>query len=298
MARARHRFYNPPGVRNKRGHVVYRQQNRIAEPDPATAQPRRPHRAGGPSARHLPDAIRFLTRIPVPAHLCTNVRLAETAWAFPLVGVLVGAAGSAVLLTGTAIGLPAPVAATATIAAAALMTGALHEDGLADTFDGFGGATREKRLAIMRASDIGTFGITALVLVLAMRIAAVAILASRDVVTASFALMAAETVSRAVMVAIWRVLPPAREDGLAAEGGRPPTAALGYCAIMGFLALVFAMALGVPFTGALFATVFAAIGVYILATAVARSIGGRTGDTLGAVQQLTLALLLAGFSVA
>jgi len=270
MARAGVRFYNPRGVSNKRGHVVYRQQNRITEPDPATARPARD--VDGPSPRHLPDALRFLTRVPVPGRLCANVRLADAAWAFPLIGTMVGLAASAVLLVTTAIGVPAPVAATAAVAAATLMTGALHEDGLADTFDGFGGATREKRLAIMRASDIGTYGITALVLVLATRIAALAVLVSRDVVAASVALMAAETMSRAVMVGVWRALPPAREDGLAAEGGRPSRVAVGYCG--------------------------AFAGAYILAIAAARAIGGRTGDTLGAEQQLTLAVLLAGFSVA
>jgi adenosylcobinamide-GDP ribazoletransferase len=111
-------------------------------------------------------AAQFLTRIPIRNPDFTPARMAASPRYYPLVGVLVGALGAAVLLTAGA-ALPWTVAVLASTAATAVLTGALHEDGLADTFDGLGGATPERSLAIMRDSRLGTFGALALGLTLA-----------------------------------------------------------------------------------------------------------------------------------
>src|SRR5579862_1616236 len=105
-------------------------------------------------------ALTFLTRLPT-GRAAANAplsRLADTSWAFPLVGLVIGAIGGIAYAIASALALPALAAALIAIAATALVTGGLHEDGLADTADGFGGgATRELKLEIMRDSRIGTF---------------------------------------------------------------------------------------------------------------------------------------------
>ena len=103
----------------------------------------------------------LLTRLPV-GWLATSAepaRLADAVWAFPVVGAVVGAIGGAVFWVCARLGMPPAVAAVWTLASMLLVTGALHEDGLADTADGLGGGrTRERKLEIMRDSRIGTFG--------------------------------------------------------------------------------------------------------------------------------------------
>src|ERR1700760_415860 len=122
-------------------------------------------------------AFTFLTRLPLgSAH--TDVpppSLADASGAFPLVGLVIGAIGGIAYAIASALALPALAAALIAIAATALITGALHEDGLADTADGFGGgATREMKLEIMRDSRIGTFGVLALIFSIGLRAIAIA----------------------------------------------------------------------------------------------------------------------------
>jgi len=246
-------------------------------------------------AAQFGDAVRFLTRLPVPEVGLEHDGPAQAAWAFPVVGALVGLIGGAVLLVATAIGVPALVAATLAVAATVLVTGALHEDGLADTFDGFGGRSPEQRLAIMRDSHIGTFGVAALVLTLAGRIAALATVADGSVFTASLVLITAEAFSRAPMVAIWHFAKPARSDGLASSG----TPHKSDVRLAGGIAAAFVF-LATPTLGllvALAASVFAILATYILMQLSARTLGGITGDTLGGSQQLALAAFLVGASI-
>ena len=120
------------------------------------------------------------------------------------------------------IGLPDIVAAVLAVGAGALVTGALHEDGLADMADGFGGGnTPERKLAIMRDSRIGAYGVIVLVVVLAAKVGAISDLGSTGLVAA--ALVAAAAASRAAMPAVMLWLEPARTDGLAVDAGRPPS---------------------------------------------------------------------------
>jgi adenosylcobinamide-GDP ribazoletransferase len=166
------------------------------------------------------------------------------------------------------------------VASTALITGALHEDGLADTADGFGGgATREAKLDIMRDSRIGTFGVLALIFSIGLRTAALADIATRWHVFA--ALIAAHALSRGVLPAAIRRLDPARDDGLGAGAGRPEQ---NQVLIAFGLALVVAViAIGLR------AGLSAALGAAIVAAAIGwlarRQIGGQTGDVLGAIEQ-------------
>src|SRR5579864_6859060 len=115
-------------------------------------------RAPGDWPDDLLIAAAFLTRMPIPTPAVLPGRLAQASWAFPLVGV--------------GVGLPTLAAALIAVAGTAALTGALHEDGLADTADGFGGgATPEAKLTIMRDSRNGAYGVLALIFSVALRAA-------------------------------------------------------------------------------------------------------------------------------
>lgn len=232
-------------------------------------------------------ALAFLTRLPVgPDEPMPPNGLAATMRAFPLTGVVVGGfAGLVQWATADALG---PVlAALLAVAGAVWLTGGLHEDGLADTADGFGGrGGRSKRLEVMRDSRIGTYGVLALGLCLAVRVAALASLLPGGAGLA--ALVAAGALSRAVMPLTMRLLPPARADGLGFGAGKPKPGTV-------LTAVVLALAVALLCLGVkvgLLATVAAFIAMAWLNRAAERQLGGYTGDTLGAVQQAVEAAVL------
>lgn len=186
-----------------------------------------------------------------------------------------------------ALGLAPLLCAVLTIAATLLVTGALHEDGLADTADGFGGGTtRERKLAIMRDSRIGTYGVCALFVALSVRVASLTILAEPSLVAP--ALVAAHVAARAPLPLLLNLLPPARADGLSAGAGRPSRGR----------ALV-AMLIGVAMLAVLLPPLKALLGAVLLGAVCVgmawlsmRQIGGQTGDVAGALEQVAEALIL------
>jgi adenosylcobinamide-GDP ribazoletransferase len=227
-------------------------------------------------------ALRFLTRLPVGAGArWPSGALAASVPMFPLVGALIGAAGALVFAGGIWLGLPPMLAALLAVAAQIMLTGGLHEDGLADVADGFGGGrTPDDKLKIMRDSRLGSFGALALVLALLARIGALAALADPRLGTA--VLIAAAAASRAALPVIMAALPPAREDGLGAGAGRPhPLRAAAGVAI----AVLLALALLSPAMEAS-GLIAVACGALLIAALARRQIGGHTGDVLGAAQQL------------
>lgn len=230
------------------------------------------------SLMDIPLALVLLTRLPVP-RLPDPVfsRQAQSVWAFPFVGLIVG--GLACLVGWSALALGLPVMASAGLLMAALIatTGAMHEDGLADMFDGlWGGFTRERRLEIMKDSHIGTYGVLALILSQLVRISAISALLTAGAVGA---ILSACIVSRALMSVVMTGLPLARKSGLSRSVGTPQVpsviAALGLAAA---LALLFLGA------GAVIAVVFAAGSTAVIALIAKAKIGGQTGDILGATQ--------------
>jgi adenosylcobinamide-GDP ribazoletransferase len=231
----------------------------------------------------------FLTRLPVGAPTPAPGRLAEASWAFPVVGAGVGGIAGLAYLAAQWLGCGDLPAALLALLAGVALTGGLHEDGLADTADGFGGgADREQKLAIMRDSRLGTFGGLALIFSVALRAGALAAIGTP--LFAFLALIAAHAVSRGLLPAAMHALAPARKDGLGAEAGRPAAAvATVAAAICGLVALA---TLG-PGRGAL-AWVVAAASVTAAAVLARRQIGGYTGDVLGAFQQIgEIVMLLA-----
>ena len=239
--------------------------------------------------RDLQVATAFLTRLPIrPEQPAGLAALARAARCFPLVGLGIGLIAGVVYAVAIEALLAPLLAAVMAVTAAILVTGALHEDGLADTVDGFGGGDREAKLRIMRDSRIGTYGVIALILILGAQVAALAALAdSGDV---AVALMVCHAASRALLVPVMHLEAPARSDGLAASAGRPSSAttlwALGIGAVV-------ALILAGPFDGIVTSVVGAGVAWAIVRLA-HRQIGGITGDVLGMVQQATaIAMLLA-----
>jgi adenosylcobinamide-GDP ribazoletransferase len=238
-------------------------------------------------------ALAFLTRAPLrPERQWLEADLAASVPWFPVVGAAIGLGGAIAYALAVWLGLPPLPAAAVALAASILLSGALHEDGLADVADGFGaGATPEDKLRIMRDPRIGSYGALALALALLARAGAIMALAEPSAVAA--ALVAAGAASRAALPAVMIALPRARTDGLAASAGRPHplrAAAAVLVAILIALALLGEAALAALLVGAL-----GALAVALLAR---RQIGGCTGDVLGAVQQLTEIGLLFGLLAA
>jgi adenosylcobinamide-GDP ribazoletransferase len=218
-------------------------------------------------------------------------------WAAPVAGALIGAIGGVVLSLAAFVTSPPMVSATAAVCALAFITGALHEDGLADVADGFGGGrSREEKLAIMRDSRLGSYGVLALCLSTLFRVSALAAMLEAGSLSAVLALIGASALSRALGLLPLVRLPSARGDGAGFAAARPSSSALRMALCIG---VVFALA---PALGgvslahsiiAIVAAVAAAAGVTSLA---ARQIGGYTGDVLGAAQQATEIAFLAALS--
>jgi adenosylcobinamide-GDP ribazoletransferase len=209
--------------------------------------------------------------------------------------LVIALAPAGVLLLVSLAGVPAVIAVTLSVMLLIGLTGALHEDGLADVADGFGGGgTKAKKLAIMRDSSLGTYGALALVTSVIVRIFGLAAIIAISLPAAIAAIMAVAVASRSLALAHWHALGPAREDGLAVRAGRPDWLALVVGVGIGALALVLLL----PFAGGtvFFAAAVASLGVVALTRLARHQIGGHTGDTIGAAQQIAEALLLAGLA--
>jgi adenosylcobinamide-GDP ribazoletransferase len=244
----------------------------------------------GPSRlkQEVTAAAIFLTRLPIrfDGTMPPDLHGRALGW-YPVIGALIGLCGALVYAVASAAGLTAGAAALLTLCAQIAVTGALHEDGLADIADGFGGG-RDKmaKLAIMRDSRLGSYGVLSLIFSVGLRWSALVALA--DPLAVGLALMSAGALSRATVPAVYGWLDPARSDGLAAGLGGPPgtrvamAAVLGAC-IAGLLLPAFALPV-------IAVAILAALAVGGLAL---RQIGGHTGDVLGACQQIVeIAVLL------
>ena len=229
--------------------------------------------------RSLATAVVFLTRVPVRADVDPEDGLRDaTAW-FPLVGAGVGVAAAIMFGGAHAVWGPGPAAVLAVVTAVAV-TGAFHEDGLADAFDGlWGGWDPERRLAIMRDSRLGTYGAAALVLSLGLRVSLLAGLTPLD---AARALVVSHTVGRATVLPLVRWYPAARHSG---QGARVADPARGWGLLTAALTVlvVGAAAIGAWVIPAMAVGTAAA---WAMAGIADRRLGGITGDVLGAANQM------------
>ncbi|HVI67621.1 MAG TPA: adenosylcobinamide-GDP ribazoletransferase [Bradyrhizobium sp.] len=234
--------------------------------------------------------ISLCTRVPLaPAAPVDDGEVARASWTFPIAGFVVGLVGAFVYWLAVRLHVPPEPAAVLALTATVLVTGAMHEDGLADTADALGGSTRERKLQIMRDSRIGTFGTAALALSFLLRWTALAEIAEMaDARAIAIALIVAHTASRAVLPAFMYLVPPARADGLSTSAGRPPQQSVVVSLGLGILCLLFAFGPKL----ATIALLMLALAALVLARLAVRQIGGQTGDVLGAQEQIGEAILL------
>lgn len=233
----------------------------------------------------LGAAVTLLTRVPIGRADWDRGDLDRSLGWVPLVGGVIGLA-VALAYAGAYSVLPATVAAGVAVALGVLVTGGLHEDGLADTADGLGGGSdRGERLAIMKDPRHGTYGALALMFSVVLRVTALAAMRPES---ALVVLPAVHALSRGGAIALVAVLTPASSDGLGAAHSGPGSR--GPAVIGGLISLLIGLvALG--WWVAPFAAVTVA-GVGLIGLVSQRSIGGFTGDVLGAAQQAAEVALL------
>jgi adenosylcobinamide-GDP ribazoletransferase len=236
-------------------------------------------------------ATAFLTRVPVPV-VAGAVDVGRAARWFPLVGGLLGGAAALIAWTMTEVmDCPAALTATLVVGLGAWATGAIHLDGLADTVDGFGGGRdREAVLRIMRDPLIGSYGAAALVLVIGVKVTAIAALLDRG--AALPFVVAAPAISRWTISALAAWLPYARSEGglgTAVTHERDTIGLVVATAVMAFIAI------GALRVDALVVWAIASLTAVWIARTARRRIGGVTGDVFGASVELTeTSVLLCG----
>jgi adenosylcobinamide-GDP ribazoletransferase len=232
-------------------------------------------------------AVGLLTQVPMPHPVATTTdSLARAQRAFPLVGALIGLVVGLVDRCLLAMSVPALAAAALALGASAALTGALHEDGLADVGDGFGGGRdKSSKLAIMRDSRLGTYG---MIVLLVGFIARTSALASLPLTAILPALVVAHALGRAAIPVLAANMPFARDDGLGKSAGRPDQVSSITAAIVGVVVALLCLTMAET----LLAVLVASVGAAAIAGLAWRQIGGVTGDVFGAVEQVIEAAVL------
>lgn len=250
--------------------------------------------------REIATAHLWLTRFPVTGLLPRDLpQLAQAGWCFPLVGLSVGLVAAVVLAAGAWLGLPAAVTALLAVGVMLLATGGLHEDGLADFADGGGaGGDRERRLEIMRDSRIGSYGVLALIVAVGLRVSALAAVLGASPALAATGVLAVAAVSRAGMAVGLALMPPARRDGLGRQAGRVSRGRAAIALLLSGTALLApALVSDQPLALWLAIAGVVALAQLWLAWRALRTLGGQTGDVLGALQQVGEAAGLSALSL-
>lgn len=247
-------------------------------------------------------SLAFLSRLPIKPSGTTSgdYSLVSASRTFGITGLFLGSLTGLIFWLASTLGLTTLPAVLVALAISTLITGGLHEDGLADVADGFGGGwTKDRKLEIMRDSSIGTYGVLALVFSVGLRVTAYVLLLEANagffVIIAMFAALGC--LSRAPLAFMMYQVPLARKDGRAVQAGSPChdnlRQGLFVSVIAGAVLLI--LAIGIFATVAVLAGIFLA---YLIIARLARiQVGGYTGDILGTLQQLAeisalLALLI------
>lgn len=231
--------------------------------------------------------VGLLTRLPVKVQTeLAMSRSAAATWAYPVVGFLVGGLVLSLFMVCNLLGIPAYVSLVLIVGFQIILTGAMHEDGLADSVDGlWGGWTVERRLAIMKDSHIGVYGVCAVSVFLMLKLSALGG-AIYPFGKFTLAILGAAILSRAAMVALLYSLPPARGGGLGQSVGQPPVRSVwtGLALACG-VTLVLGLIVGHP-GAALAMIVVSGCAAWGCARVARAKIKGFTGDILGATQQV------------
>ncbi len=239
--------------------------------------------------KEIARALGFLSRVPIPARFFADHdgSMRRTSGAFAIAGAVIALPPALFLGVLLHFDVKPELAALLALALQILLTGGLHEDGLADCADGLGGGrTRERMLEIMKDSRLGAYGGLALILSLGLRTEALAGIADTGPLAAGLSMIAVNAASRAALVWHWTSLPPARADGVAAAVGQPDDAALKTALLSGGVIFAVGAIWGLGLADALAAAVVAAFAVALFTRLVRGKIQGHTGDTLGATEQV------------
>jgi adenosylcobinamide-GDP ribazoletransferase len=252
---------------------------------------------------HIITAAMFLSRLPLNriAEALSDddfeADFGETAGYFGLAAMLVALPSVLILWVASLFDLPSLVCATLAVATHTIVTGALHEDALCDVADGFGGGkTREDKLRIMRDSQIGTYGASALMLGFLLHIFLLAeLLGIIGADGLALVIIAANMGSTVLMIWPWAALPPARsKGGLSASHGIPTRATARFALSITLPIVLLLMWLTIGLVSAIFVLAFGAAIMFGFTALCRQQIGGHTGDTLGATKKFSeLGLLLA-----
>jgi len=239
--------------------------------------------------------LMFYTRLPVAIATDHITPMSRACQMFPAIGLIVGAIGALVIALASALQLPVYAISVLAVAAMIIATGALHEDGLADMVDGFGGGhDRARKLEIMKDSHIGTYGVLALILSQGLRVILIASLLPMGLVTAIPVLIASQITSRACCMLFWASLPPARATGLSKTAGQPDRLSLIVALGSSTIALLCLVLASLNLIAIVVATALSGLVSYAMVGLCRRQIGGQTGDTIGATQQVCDLAFMAG----
>lgn len=253
-----------------------------------------------PLSQSILSSVQFLSRLPVYKFFTLNETpdFKASSFTYGLAGMLIALPPAIVLVIAYWAGLTSIIIAILSVSTSIVITGALHEDGLADMVDGFwGGHTVERKLAIMRDSAIGTYGVLSLVLTTALRVALLSALIDQIGLWACGMVVATGGLSRFAMLWPWSTLKQARNDqepkknaskkeviSLAAKYGAPDRTGFNKSIPLVLPALIL-IALSLPPLATITALALGTIAVVTITALSRHHIGGHTGDTLGATQQ-------------
>jgi adenosylcobinamide-GDP ribazoletransferase len=247
-------------------------------------------------------ALAFLSRLPIPQRWFEGYdgSLSSTVRGFPLAGMLIALPASLVLLIAHALDLPEIISALLIIIALIITAGALHEDGLADVADGFyGGTSVDRRLEIMKDSATGSYGVLALIVSVFLRTALLATIFDEiGTIHAVAVIIGTEAASRSVMAKFWQSLPSVRAGGVADQAGAPTAEAANFAMILGAVVLAVSYGAARGPLAIVIAACLTALVFFGFSALCREKIGGQTGDTLGAMQQLATISLLLGLVIA
>ena len=269
------------------------------QPAPPSPQPTNDNRPLAGDVRLGDDllmGIRFFSRLPTGSAPHRRPNLSRIALALPLSSLVIGI-GPALLLLGLEwLNIPHFFAAALAVAAMIAVTGAMTEDAIADSLDGlFGGQDVEARLAIMKDSRHGTYGVCAIVMLLTLRVAAIGSIGNALEATGSW--LAATVMARSGALWLTVALPAARVGGAAATAGQVTRQAFGIGAVF-MVVLSFVLAgFAVSVLGLVVAYALAALVIWGWVTLCRRLIGGQTGDLIGALMALIEVAVLTAFMV-
>jgi len=230
------------------------------------------------------SCLSFWSRLPAAPAEASPFRTAIRA--LPAAALAIALPAALTLALGRACGLSPLMAALVALAMLAALTGALHEDGLADCADALSGATPEQRLDIMKDSRNGTFGTLALVFSVGLRAAALAALLQASVLLACLAILASAAVSRVACLTPLALLPAARDAGLGKAAAAPDSDALRVAIVGAILCAALPLLAGAAAGTTVFAAIAAAGAAFLVTSQARQKLGGQTGDVAGAAQQL------------